>query len=93
MGKENRKSIRRVVRHPAMLLNDDESILGLCDVLDVSATGAKLTMRAPAELPVEFVLLLSKMASVRRRCRILWQAEQTVGVEFVVALPAKRGRH
>jgi hypothetical protein len=85
MGKENRKSIRRVIRQPAMILNRDRSEFGLCTILDISATGAKLKAQDPANVPEEFVMLLSTNAQVHRRCKVTWRSETEIGVIFVVA--------
>lgn len=84
MGREHRKSLRRVVCLPAAMLNGDESILGICTMLDVSAGGAKIKLRAATEVPNEFILLLSKNGKVRRRCRVSRRTETEIAVQFVV---------
>jgi hypothetical protein len=72
MSIENRKAIRRTIRHPALILNPDGSIFLPCTMIDVSATGAKIVLQEPAEVPDEFIVLLSKHASVRRKCKTSW---------------------
>jgi hypothetical protein len=53
-------------------------------MLDVSATGARLTMPAQTAAPTEFILLLSKVnAAVRRRCVVAWHDKKTMGVRFL----------
>jgi PilZ domain len=89
MGIENRKTRRRVVQHPAMVLNRDGSISCLCMMKDVSATGAKLELQTDSEVPDEFILLMSKYGNVRRECKISWRTKTAIGVRFVVA---DRGR-
>jgi hypothetical protein len=84
MRTEKRKSLRRSVRQPAVILNNNGSILGSCTILDVSASGAKLQPRAPTEVPDDFILVLSKDAQVRRRCKIAWRSEAAIGVRFAV---------
>ena len=88
MNIENRKTPRRAVQHPAVVLNGNGSVFCLCTMKDVSATGAKLEMvktdtATQREIPMEFTLLLSKYGNVRRRCRVSWRSENALGVEFV----------
>lgn len=56
-------------------------------MIDVSATGAKLVLQEAAEVPNEFIVLLSKYASVRRKCKTSWQSGTDIGVEFVFEHP------
>jgi hypothetical protein len=83
VGIENRKSIRRAVRQPAMMLNLDGSKLALCIMLDVSASGAKLKTRTTTAVPEEFTLLLSSNGHVVRHCRVSWRSGTELGVQFV----------
>ncbi len=52
-----------------------------CHVTDLSKAGAKLSLQSPSKLPARFTLLLPD--SARHRCRVVWQSEDEVGVEFV----------
>jgi hypothetical protein len=89
MSIENRKAARRIIRHPAVILNPDGSVFLPCTVMDVSATGAKLVLQAPAKLPDEFIVLLAKHAKVHRKCQISWQEGAAIGVRFVIEHPKK----
>ena len=83
MSIERRKSPRRAVRQPAIIVKDDGSVLGPCMMLDVSATGAKLRPKLPDAVPHEFVLVLSRDGGLRRHCMVAWRAGTTMGVRFV----------
>ena len=85
MRTEKRKATRRFVHQPAIMLNGDGSMLGSCTMLDVSVSGAKLQPRAPTEIPDHFILVLSKHGHVLRQCKIVWRAEEMIGVQFVSA--------
>jgi hypothetical protein len=87
MSMENRKAVRRVIRHPAVILNPDGSIFFPCTMFDVSATGAKLVLQEPAQVPAEFLVLLSKYANVHRVCKTSRQSGTSVGVQFVFENP------
>lgn len=53
-------------------------------MLDVSAGGARLKLKAEIDVPTEFILLLSKFdGSMRRRCAIAWQTEAQIGIRFL----------
>jgi PilZ domain len=90
MRKEARKSDRRVFRKPAAILNADGSLFGMCTMLDVSVTGAKVKLEGATEAPNEFILLLSKDGKVRRRCKVLWRKETEIGVQFVIGSRPRR---
>lgn len=82
MGSEKREALRRFVRQGARLVGVDGSALGACTMLDVSADGARLKLKASDALPEQFVLLLSRDGRLRRPCTVAWQLENTVGVGF-----------
>jgi PilZ domain len=84
MTKEARKGRRRIVRHPAMILNSDKSIFGQCTMLDVSANGAKIKLQVGDQVPDKFILLLSKDGKVSRQCKVSWRKGTEIGVQFVV---------
>jgi hypothetical protein len=72
-----RKSLRHEVRYPAYLDLDGASALFNSVICDISANGAKLTVREQEQLPDEFTLLF------RRRCRVVRQFDGQIGVQFV----------
>jgi hypothetical protein len=82
VSKPTRKNIRRHVRHPGAILKDG-AILSQCTVLDVSATGAKIEIKIPIEIPDEFDLHLSSNGEVRRHCQVVRRTENEIGVNFV----------
>jgi PilZ domain-containing protein len=89
MGHERRKSRRRAVQQPAILVGEDGVILGKCLLLDVSESGAKLKRSAQiATLPAHFILVLSRDGQLRRYCQVAWQSGATIGVRFVAIEPA-----
>src|SRR5674476_647751 len=85
MRRESRKAHRRAVSLTAMILNGDKSMVGLCTMLDVSRTGARIKPPLATEVPNEFILLLTKNGKVRRQCKISWRTETAIGVRFVVS--------
>jgi hypothetical protein len=59
---------------------------------DLSATGARISLSAPYKMPAKFTLVLPP--NTRRLCRLVWQSQENLGVEFLAAAaraPAKTG--
>jgi hypothetical protein len=84
VGSEHRKALRRQIRHPALMLRPDGSVVGPCTVLDVSAGGARLKMVSASEAPSDVTLVLSRFNTpIQRRCAVVWRTEEQVGVRFV----------
>ena len=45
-------------------------------------SGAKLALEEPGELPKDFVLMLSERGGPTRRCHVVWETADQLGVEF-----------
>jgi hypothetical protein len=75
--RELRKSVRYEVHYPAHIDLDGKSPPASCVICDISALGAKLTVRGQEQLPSEFTLLF------RRRCRVVHLFDGQIGVQFV----------
>jgi hypothetical protein len=87
MGRERRKSQRRILSYPAAIYRADGSIICNCLVHDFSENGARLKMEKkdnePAiDVPPEFVLSFTSDGDVFRRCQMIWNREGEVGVKF-----------
>lgn len=53
-----------------------------CRFTDISASGARLEVKNPSQLPDEFILMLSERGKVMRRCEVIWRSEKYLGVRF-----------
>ena len=87
MTTEHRTSPRRYVRQCGVICNSDGAIVSKCMMADVSATGAKLILQGPTEVPDEFILVLSSTGKVRRHCKVVRRSETVIGVIFVFTSP------
>jgi hypothetical protein len=83
-GTERRRGLRRSVRQPAIIINDDGLIVGKCVMVDVSATGAKLLSKLTSAVSHEFLLILSRDGVLRRQCQVVWRSESAIGVRFAL---------
>jgi len=84
MTVERRRSPRKSLGRDVLICSADGKPIAACQLSDVSATGARLALspRLLAKLPDEFILVLAKRAKVYRHCRIVWRAQDSVGVRF-----------
>src|SRR5437588_5918293 len=74
---EMRKSPRHEVHYPAHIEISGSPTPLSCVICDISALGAKLTIRDVEHFPDEFTLLF------RRRCRVVHRFDGQIGVQFV----------
>jgi hypothetical protein len=74
---------RRAIDTPAWIERVPNNILERCTLVNVSEMGACLTIRDVYDLPKNFVLHLTRGSKPGRRCRVIWQREHEVGVEFL----------
>ena len=86
MSAERRKSPRRTVNQPVLMMGEGGAMIAPCTMVDVSAGGARLKLDGEVPVPNEFNLMLSKFnAALMRRCLIAWRNEQQMGVRFLNA--------
>ena len=81
MQGEKRKSPRKHLKYPARILSGDDTPR-MCTLADISATGARVVIVRPDDIPNEVTLLLSN-GGARRRCRIAWRNGKEFGLEFL----------
>jgi PilZ domain-containing protein len=89
MSTENRKTARRFVQHGAKIARADGVALGSCQMLDMSASGARLKVDEAQLIPDNFLLVLSHTGNLYRQCSVVWREGRTIGVEFVPSHRAK----
>jgi hypothetical protein len=77
---ELRRSTRRTLGSRAWIRLDSSFAVRPCRVLDLSATGARLSIEG--EITKSLVLLLS-LNSAGRKARIKWRRGNLVGIQFL----------
>jgi hypothetical protein len=81
---QQRRRLQRRTRHHASWISFDRSIKSFeCEVLDISADGAKLTADIFAPIGSKFRLSAVPKGIVRRNCEVVWRKGRTIGVKFV----------
>lgn len=82
--RDYRKQKRQPLRRDASLVLDAARSPVRCVIWDISNSGARLAIANQAtEMPRSFTLLLTKDATVRRICEVVWTDRRFIGVKFV----------
>ena len=79
---ELRKKPRRQFHYDARIQLDGSSSLLACAVVDVSESGARLSLEVDEPLPETFTLLLTRNGRTSRKCHTVWRDGPLLGVEF-----------
>jgi hypothetical protein len=67
--------------HPRKKTDHDAHVKLPIKLLDISRSGARISVDSSIKLPDEFVLQIS--ATLARWCRVKWRDGQQIGVEFI----------
>jgi hypothetical protein len=79
---EQRKSPRQRVCFRATISDATSNFLCECEMLDISAGGARLTVRSQDHVPDIFILRLRRSGD-RKCCSVVWREGDQIGVEFL----------
>lgn len=80
---DKRRASRREISYPVAIETVEDGAIHPCMILDISETGAKLTLRESAKLPDLFMLRLAGRRTAARHCRLVWREGDTIGVRFI----------
>jgi hypothetical protein len=79
-----RRSKRKIFDHVALLDFRDGEEPRPCQLIDISAGGARLLLFSKAtEIPKFLTLFLSPTGSVSRNCKVAWRSGTSIGVQFL----------
>jgi PilZ domain len=88
-----RRRLQRRTRHHLSWISFDRSIKSFeCEVMDISADGAKLTADIFAPIGSRFRLSAVPQAIVRRSCEVVWRKGRMIGVRFVPEITEANGK-
>jgi hypothetical protein len=86
----NRRRFSRRAVNEAAWIEKVPTILERCTLVDVSESGARLTISDVYDLPESFALHLTRESDAGRRCQIIWRRDHEVGVDFESESPHKQ---
>jgi hypothetical protein len=85
---QQRRRLRRRTRQHEAWITFDRGIQSYeCQVLDISADGAKLLADIVAPIGTTFRLSNVPQAVVRWSCEVVWRKGRTIGVKFTAQEP------
>ena len=79
----SRKASRTAVRRIGWLARVKGEQIRECTVFDESATGMRLVIDAPDEIPDTFYLYPTLDFTSRRQVRVVWRSDKQIGIEFL----------
>ena len=80
---------RRAINEPAWIERSSNNILERCTLVNLCEVGARLTISDVYDLPEKFALHLTRGSNLGRQCRVIWQRDHEVGVEFLSKAPSR----
>ena len=83
MALTKKRDVRRSVHQAGWLTLDGGFAARQCNVLDLSATGAKVVVDDPTSVPGKINLAFSRDARTGRACEVVWRRGKTLGVRFL----------
>jgi hypothetical protein len=87
-----RVSPRRTVKIVAQLMSDEQKLICFVLVANISEGGAKLLRLENSDVPDRFTMVMSTRSGLQRKCAVVWQNHEEIGVRFLSA-DGKRQRH
>jgi hypothetical protein len=78
-----KREARKSVRQSGWITLDGGFAARPCTVLDLSSTGAKITVDDPQAVTAKARLAFSRDARAGRICQVVWRRGKTLGVKFV----------
>jgi PilZ domain-containing protein len=85
MGRNRRKTFRVEWNLPAIIYDLDRKLDRPCILSNFSNGGAQITGIRANTIPDEFILQIGR--GDRRKCRVLWRTDDTLGAEFADCVP------
>jgi hypothetical protein len=85
-----RSSPRRDVKFVASLMSDEQKLICFVLVANISEGGAKLLRLENNDVPDRFTMVLSTRTGLKRKCEVVWQSHEAIGVRFVADAKSRR---
>ena len=83
MAITTKREARKSVRQSGWITLDGGFAARPCTVLDLSSSGARITIDDPNAVTAKVRLALSRDARTGRSCAVVWRRGKTVGVKFI----------
>jgi hypothetical protein len=78
-----RRAVRQAAHVAAWIEKEGNDLLERCALIDISENGARLRIADVYNLPANLTLHFARDSQDFQQCRVIWQRNNDVGVEFV----------
>lgn len=82
MAITRKRESRKSVRQAGWITLDGGFAARPCEVVDLSSSGAKITIDDPTALSAKIKLAFSRDARKGQPCEVVWRRGKTVGLRF-----------
>ena len=83
MTNYRKRALRRKLKIPVVVRQENGERIASTYTLDFSAGGAKIKLDLSVDLPERFLIILSEGGEVQRLCSLIWRSAGEAGVRFV----------
>lgn len=84
MAVTKKRDVRRSVQQAGWITLEGGFAARQCDVLDLSATGAKVVLDDPGSVTTSKIrLAFARDARTGRDCEVVWRRGKTLGIRFL----------
>lgn len=83
MTNYRKRALRRKLKIPVVVRQENGERIVSTHTLDFSTGGAKIKLDLSVDLPERFLIILSEGGEVQRLCSLIWRSAGEVGVRFV----------
>ena len=80
-SRQVKRGVRRIRQVSAWIVVPGRDAVE-CQVMDISASGAKIISAMPSQVPDRFELAFTKGDDKHRRCEVVWRRGKMIGVQF-----------
>jgi hypothetical protein len=78
-----KRAPRKSVQQQAWIILEGGFAARACKVLDLSDSGAKISMTDPSAVHTRLKLVFARNSTRGRACEVAWRRGQTMGLKFV----------
>ena len=80
-SRQVKRGVRRIRQVSAWIVVPGRDAVE-CQVMDISANGAKIIPAMPSQVPDRFELAFTKGDDKHRSCEVVWRRGKMIGVQF-----------
>ena len=80
-SRQVKRGVRRIRQVSAWIVVPGRDAVE-CQVMDISANGAKIILPMPSQVPDRFELAFKKADDKHRSCEVVWRRGKMIGVQF-----------